>query len=258
MGIWAIIMDAVYSILFIGVVLFFTKYGFDRAIEKIGKAWLSLILTLIIGPWITKLLERVFIRKAITNAVYNSLIDLVEHNANGYNIAELFAKLPENFVNYLDSLGASLSALEAEFGEYTQASDVIIRTMAERIANPCIELVSTVIGLVIGFVVPYLFFKWLKHEIAKDNKFGFFRFTDKVFGFFVGVAGGYLLVMVLALVAKTFFQVLIAFDAGLNFMPIYEKSYVFRFLGEFDVFGAGRHLLDTVLEGFDSITSRLQ
>ena len=253
MSFWSILVDIIFVALFVWVIVFFTKYGFDRSVEKIGKAWLSLALTLIIGPWITGLLEEVLFNDLITNAVYGTLLELIEHNPNGYNLAELFASMPENFVGFLDSLGASLSALEAEFGSYTEASDVIIRTMAERIAAPCISLISTFIGLFIGFLVPFFFFKWLKYEIEKDGRHSFFAFTDKAGGFLVGVIGGYFLVMALSLFVKTAFQVIVAFDASRDLMPIYQSSFVFRFLAEVDVFGAGRALLDTVLAGFDSI-----
>ena len=242
----SIIVDLLLVIIFIGVLVFFTKYGLERAIEKIGKAWLSLAITFIISPWITGLLEELFFNDLLTNAVYASLTDLIEHNANGYNLAEVFEHLPAGFVSFLDSLGASLEALEAEFGSYTTASNEIMHAMAERIATPCVNIISTIIGLIIGFVIPFLFFRWLSVAI-RDNHVPFFRVCDHIGGFFVGAIGGYFLALGLALLTRTTFQVIIAFDASNDLMPIYYDSYVFRFLGEFDIFAAGKELLERII-----------
>lgn len=242
----AIAIDVVIVLIFGLVVFFFTKNGFDRAVLKLGKAWLSLAITLLVGPLLTAWLEDLFLRDWITNGVYASLLDIIENNPNGYNIAELFENLPVGFVKLLDGLGASLSALEAEFGSYTEASEQIVRAMAERISDPCVSVVSTLVGHIVGFVVPWLFFKWLDWELKKDSSHVIFRVFDHAGGFIAGVAGGYCLVMGMALLVRTLFQVLTAFDAGMDLMAIYNGSFVFKFLGEFDAFGAILNLFQTV------------
>ena len=101
----SIAIDIVLVVIFLGIVIFFTKYGLDRALYKIGKAWLAVACSFFIGPLITNLLEDLFITKVVTDAVYSSLTQLITHNANGYNLAELFASMPEGFVKFLDGLG---------------------------------------------------------------------------------------------------------------------------------------------------------
>ncbi len=241
----SILVDIILVIIFILFVVFFTKYGLDRALYKIGKAWLALACAFFFGPLITGFLEDAFITNMVTNAVHVSLQDLVAHNANGYNLAELFASMPENFVNFLDNLGASLSALEAEFGSYTEASDTIIKTMAERIATPCISGISTLLGHIVGFVIPWLFMKWIAYELKKDAKHTFFRVFDHIGGFLVGVAVGYAAVMGLSIVTSTIFQVVVAFDSSVQIMAIYENSYVFKFLSEFDTIGTINNLFQS-------------
>lgn len=249
----AIAIDVVIVLIFGLVVFFFTKNGFDRAVLKLGKAWLSLAITLLVGPLLTAWLEEAVLHDWITNGVYGSLLDIIENNPNGYNIAELFENLPGGFVKLLDGLGASLTALEAEFGSYTEASEQIVRAMAERISAPCVSVVSTLLGHVICFIIPLIFFKWLDWELKKDSSHVIFRVFDHAGGFIAGVAGGYCLVMGIALLVRTLFQVLTAFDAGLDLMAIYNSSFVFRFLGEFDAFGAIFNLFQTVCESLASI-----
>jgi hypothetical protein len=247
----SILIDIILVAIFLSILIFFTKYGLDRALFKIGKAWLALACALVIAPLITSFLEDAFITRFVTDAVHSSLIDLIAHNANGYDLAELFASMPQNFVNFLDGLGASLTTLEAEFGSYTQASEAIIRTMAERIAGPCIYAISSILGLIIGFLIPWLFMKWISYELKKDSKHSFFRFFDYIGGFIVGLALGYAAVIGLSVLTRTIFQVVVAFDSSVLVMPIYENSFVFKFLAEFDTFGA-------ITSVFHSVSATIQ
>lgn len=249
----SILVDVLLVLVFGAFLFFFTKYGLDKALYMIGNAWLALAVSLIIGPMITSFLEDLFIRSMVTEAVHGSLVDLIAHNANGYNLAELFANLPANFVTFLDGLGASLTTLEAEFGSYTVASDEIIRVMAERIAAPCIGAISSVLGLVIGFLIPWLFMKWIAFELRKDEKHSFFRFFDHVGGFIVGACIGYAVVLGASILMRTIFQVVVAFDASVNIMPVYENSFVFKFLSEFDTFGALEKLLHTITSTIEGL-----
>ena len=234
----SIVVDIILVLIVLALVIFFTKYGLDKALYKIGKVWLALVCSLFIGPMLMSFLEDLFITSWITNAVHSSLKDLIVNNANGYNLTELFASMPENFVNLLDSFGASLSALEAEFGAYTEASDVIIRTMAERIASPCVSGLSAILGHFVGCIIPWLFMKWMAVELKKDAKHKFFRVLDHVGGFLVGLCVGYAVVMGLSIVLSTFFQIIVAFDSSVQVMPIYDGSFIFKFLAEFDTLGA--------------------
>ena len=246
----SIVVDIILIIVFLALIIFFTKYGLDRALYKIGKAWLALACSLFLGPMITNLLEDLFITNMVTNAIHNSLNDLIVHNANGYNLAQLFDSMPQNFVNFLDGLGASLTALEAEFGAYTEASDVIIRTMAERIATPCISGISTILGHVVGFIIPWLFMKWIAYELKKDAKHKFISVCDHIGGFLVGACVGYAVVMGISILVSTIFQVVIAFDSSVQIMAIYDNSFVFKFLAEFDILGTITNIFQTLSNSF--------
>ena len=252
MNFFSILIDVLIVLVFLAVTLFFSKHGLDRAIHMIGKAWLSVACALFVGPKITAFLENLFIREGINSAVHASLTDLIEHNTNGYNLAQLFDNLPSGFVRFLDGLGASLSTLEAEFGSYTEAGPEIIRAMAERIAAPCIGAISTVIGSFLGFIIPFLFFKWIEFEIKKDDSHMFFKVLDHVGGVIVGLAAGYALVLGISLLTRTAFQVIVAFDASIPVMDVYNSSFIFKFLAESDTFGAIGRLVQTVATSVDN------
>ena len=235
----SIIADIVVVAIFIAIVVYFTRQGFDQAIFKIGKSWTtSLAVAVFVGPLLKGLIEALFLRQLIFDGVLETLTSLVTQNANGYNLAELFDHLPEDFVSLLDSLGASLTALEAEFGSYANADQEIIATMADRIATPLIDIAGELIGYVVSFFASWAFFAKLEKdfEINKNNKF--FMVMDHISGFIAGVAVGFIVVFCVSTLVKTGFQVAVAIDSSLPLMEVYEGSFVFKFLGD----GAFRNL----------------
>ena len=93
----------------------------------------------------------------------------------------------------------------------------------------------------------------ISYELKKDEKHSFFRFFDYVGGFLVGLALGYAAVIGLSILTRTAFQVIVAFDSSVQVMPIYENSFVFKFLAEFDTFGAINSLFQTVSSTIQNI-----
>ena len=241
------LIDAILVAIFLVIMITFLKFGFARTIYKIGKTWLSVVCSALLGPWVANLLQRLFLRNAITGGIHSALKQLVENNANDYNLQQLFENLPENFVDFLENFGVSFSALEAEFGSATYASAEIVEAIAQRLAAPCIEMASSIIGHIIGFIVPWIFFGWLNFKIRRCRK-PFFRIADRVSGFFVGVSVGYIAVVVISVVLQTIFQVIVAFDMNSGVIKIYESSFVFRFLSNFDTIGAVKQIIQGLVE----------
>ncbi len=229
----SIVMDLLLIAVFAFLMILFTKYGFARTAKKIGKTWLSVFCSMVLGPWVAKQLENLFMRKAIVAGFNNTLTDLVENNPNDYDLAELFSRLPDGFVRFLDGYGINFAELEAEFGSSTTASADIIRAIAERMATPCVSMISSVIGHVICFVVPLILFAWLDAQI-RSRKYPILRYVDHVSGFIVGSAAGYCAAWGIAVAVYTMFQVVVCFDANSVVTRIYTDSYVFRFLNEFN------------------------
>ena len=246
MNVLSIIIDIALVALFFVLVFFITKAGFARTVYKIGKTWLSFFCSIMLGPWVASTLQGLFLRSAITGGIHNTLHDLIQNNPNGYNLNELFENLPDALTNFLNNYGINIAQLEAEFGPTTQASEDIIEAISLRIADPCVEMVSSLIGHVVCFVVPLIVFVWLSMKIRR-TRIPFFRFMDRVSGFIMGVVIGYCAALVLSFAAHTVFQVVVAFDSSLPIMDVYNKSYVFKFLSEVDTVGGIKHVVDMLI-----------
>ena len=231
-----IVIDLILISIFLAFAILFLKYGFARTAYRIGKTWLSVFCSMIIGPWVADKIDALFLRKALTNGINSTLTTLVENNANDYNLEQLFDALPQDFVSFLNSFGIDFAALEAEYGQSTYASREIIFAISEKIADPCIQMISSIIGHIICFVVPLIVFIYLNIQIRK-RKVPFFRYVDHAFGLLVGLTIGYCLALATAMIISMVFQIVVCFNAESAVTSIYQKSYVLKFLNEFNTLG---------------------
>ena len=233
MSVYSVCIDLLLIGLFLFFLIRFAKYGFARTVYKIGKTWLSLFCSAALGPWVASWVEK-FIDSPITNGIHRTLQQLVENNANEYNLGQVFENLPAGFVRFLEHYGVDFAALEAEYGSSTYAGAEILRAISERLSAPCVENIASAIGHAVCFVVSLLFFAWLNFEIKK-RRFAFFRYVDQFAGIVAGLAIGYCASFALALIIHMAFQVVVCFNAQSGVTRVYGQTYVLRFLNEFNV-----------------------
>ncbi len=240
----SIAIDVLLILIFILFVVIFTKNGLFLTIFKIGKAWLSLFCSIALGPWFAARLEGWFLNGLITKGINDTLSSLVQDNANHYSLSELFQNLPEGLLNFLNHFGISLPALEAEYGSHTYATEEIIAAISERFSEPCVELISAIASHVFCFVVTYIFLNWLGKK--RDRRLVFF-YIDRVLGFIVSVPLGISVVLALSVLLHTIVQVSLAFNTNSILLPIYNNSYLLRFINEYDVIGAVKSIIQTII-----------
>ncbi len=238
----SILADVLLVAIFVAVVAGFTKYGFTRTMLRIGKAWMSVFTSCVLGPVVAGRLHSWILLKPITSGVHNTLTIAVNNNPNGYNLEELFQNLPDGLIRFLENYNISMPDLIATYGATTEASDEMLRVIAERIATPCSETISQWIGHIVCLLFSFLFFAWLE---AREDVFAGRKgmMLDRISGFFIGVLIGCCAAWLIAMFAQLIFQVIVAFDANSAVTDIYQNSYIFKFLNEFDMIGAIKNTL---------------
>jgi uncharacterized membrane protein required for colicin V production len=158
----------------------------------------------------------------------------------------LFERLPQEFVKFLNNLGVGIESLKAEYGQVVEANAEILHGMADKISAPIVGIISSIIGSVVCFVVPLIFFAYLnrRSKLAESNSV--IRFFDKVGGVFAGIIVGYCVVVGVVFLLYIIFQTVVAFNSQSQIMDFYNNSFLFKFLNEFDI-----------LKGFNALKSYL-
>ena len=233
----SIAIDVILVIIFALFVIKFTKDGFIMTLVKIGGKWLSLFVSLVLNPFVKGRLHNWFFLRPITKGVKSTLVDLLESNPNGYNLSEIFSKLPKAFLGLLEHFNISIAALEDEYGSATEASEAILADIAEKIAIPCSETISGMFAYVICFLFSAIFFWWLRRNVKRIMKYSFFRYIDIASGFIIGTVLGLCAVFLLVTVVYTVLQLFVVYDASSPVMGVYSDSYVFKYIKDLDVLG---------------------
>ncbi len=202
--------------------------------KKVGKTWLSLLTSLFLGPFVSQLIERWIFSSALTNGINRTLNDLVANSPDGYNLEELFSKFPEGIIKLLEHYNISLPELTSIYGSSTEATQDIIRVISERIAAPAAQMAGKLAGHVACFIAAELFVFWLDIQIKKNRK-PFWRRVDIINGVLMGVVVGACVALGVSIMTHMIFQVIVAFDGNSTLLAIYDKSYIFKFLCEFNI-----------------------
>lgn len=227
----------------------YTKNGFVGTVIKIGQNWMSLFVSLVLGPVVSGWLDKLVLFQPISTGIKGTLIKLLETNPNGYNLNELFANLPEGFLGLLKYFNISIEALEAEFGSATVATENILGEIAARIAAPCSLAIASILAHIICFIATKLGVAWLDLKI-RQRRTPFFRKVDGVMGFIVGLVLGLCAMFGIVWVTYTVFQLVIVFDASNQIFTVYENSYIFKFMKEFDIIGMFKNLYSMITSKF--------
>ena len=214
----------------------FTRVGFARTVFRIGKTWLSLFTALVMGPIISGRIEAWFLSDKITNGICTTLETTLSTSTTGYNIKALFEQLPSGFVSFLEWFKISIPELEATYGSATEPNHDMLMEISELLAAPLATFASNLFGHIICFLITFFFFKWINLQIRK-RRIPFLRYIDHIFGFIVGTSIGCAVVVGGSILARTVFQIILAFNGESNIMSVYDNSYIFKFLGELDVIG---------------------
>ncbi len=274
----SIVIDLLLGAALVFFMVWFTRMGFGRIIDKTGKAWTSLFSTMAAGPIVSDRIHAWFLSSGFTGAINNTLLGIVNNNPNGYSLSEMFAKLPQGFVSFLGHYNINIDQLIGTYGADVAATEEIIWDIAGKIADPCASIVSTIIGHLVFYFSFYFFAKWmykvacnseseLKREIkairnepdpekqkamlarlhkGKDTRrLRFVRFVNKSLGFIIGTAIGCCVVIAASVLLLTLFQVVVAYDANSPVTQIYENSHLFKFVNESGVWG----MLKTAFSG---------
>ena len=238
---WSIVIDVALVAVLVLFIVSYTRNGFVGTLIKLGQNWLSLLVSFVISPLVSGLLQDLFLFRWISNGIQGTLTTIIETNPNGYNLSELFSNLPAGFVGLLNHFNISLPALEAEFGSATTASESILAEIANRIAAPCSSAIASILAYIICFILTKLAIKWLDWKL-RQRRSSFFRKVDGVMGFIMGTVIGLCAVFGITWVTYTVFQLIIVFDASNPIFTVYENSYVFKFIKEFDFIGLFKNI----------------
>lgn len=221
------IFDIFLIIIFSLVVTIDTKRGFVRAVWGFARAAASVMLSLIFGSPVGMLFNKLFMLDAVTDTVYATLEPMVSFTNGSYDVSSVFEN-NEAFSNLLSRFGVTAESLQAHFGNASNATQDTVREMAEHIATPVADTLSTVLGFVAVFVVAMIALYIVGKVVDLLAKLPVIKTLNAFLGAVFGAASGLIYVWVICLAFSLVIEYRVAGQTIDSLIGIIKDSYLFN------------------------------
>ena len=181
------ILDILLLAIVVGTIWFYWKRGFIKALLSFGRTLLSAVLAWLLHSKVGSLIAERVIGDKITQKVYHMLSSLFDSAMETFDLSQLFDQAPENFVKIIERFGGDIAALEAKYGNMTEATRETLLDLSQSIAAPITTLISNLLGFVIVFVVAFLFLLIFSGILAKIFELPVLKQINQLLGLLLGI-----------------------------------------------------------------------
>ncbi|MBQ8407255.1 MAG: CvpA family protein [Clostridia bacterium] len=214
------------------------RLGLMHTVYNIGKFIASMLAAMFFGKQLGYALADGFFEQRITDSVYGKLN---EFTGGGADMSEFFANLPDGFTEFVRLFGVNVDTLREKYGT-AEASEEILRDMAETIANPIVDMISAIVAYVAVFLIVYIVLS-IVVKCLKSIKIPILTGLDKTLGLLLGMVLGLLSASLIATAVYSFLEFLAATNSDSAILDVYNNSYVFKFIYSLRIFEFIRNLI---------------
>lgn len=235
-------MSVFIDVIIIGILGFFViKYcytGLLCAVLGAGKFIASVAAAVMLGKPLGIFISDNLISDPMTDLVY---VRISENIVSGEKLSEFFNNIPEAFVKLVRLFGVDMATVQTKYAT-AEASDGIIRDMANTISRPISDTVSAMIAYVTIFIITLIVITLLIKAL-RGIKIPVLTGIDRLLGLCLGLIIGLLGASLVSTVVYTGLEFFIAVDQNAEIMNVYNDSFVFKYIYELRIFEFIRNLI---------------
>ncbi len=234
-------MGVLVDVLILGFLVFIPIYyyrkGLLSSILGFGRFIISVISASFLGKYLADYLADGYIGNTLTHSVYNKITSFVDGKA----LSDFFNSVPRGFLRLVELFGADIEKLEEKYST-AQSSDEVLREMAEGIAMPVAETVSSILAALVVFFVTYIAVTVVIF-LLKHVKIPIITSFDRLLGLGLGIIVGILGVSLASTVLYSLLEFLSASRNDAEIMNVYNNSWVFKLICNLRIFEFIRKLI---------------
>lgn len=235
-------MSVFFDVLIVVVIAFsIIRYGikgFVQALLGFGKFIASVLVASAFGKPVAAWISDGFMRKWISDGVYEKICEYI---VDGQSLSEFFNNIPDGFIALVKLFGAEIDTLQQKYAT-AEASDAVIREMANTITAPIADTTSAIIAYVLIFVITLIVISIIA-LLLKTIKIPILTGIDKLLGCCLGLLIGFFSAAMISTVIYTVLELISAVNGNAEIMNYYDGSIVFKFIHEFNIFNFIRSLI---------------
>lgn len=233
----SLILDIIVIVVAVVAVTSGIRRGFIKSFMSLVSTLVAFVAAWVFTPTVSALLSAKVFSAPITGSVRSTLMSLLTHNGEGYDLSKLFEDFPEAFSQLISKFGADSASLKAEYGSNSAASTEVVDKLAQKISDPIVSLVSNVVAFIGLFVVALILLFIITAIIEFFAKLPVIRSANKLLGFVFGLLSAAFSVILLCKLFPPVISMLEPFNPEWFNDGVIQKTLIVKRVAELNLLG---------------------
>ena len=180
----SLIVDIILAIICIFVIIKYSIKGFLKTILDIARLVISVVLAIMFRGVVANLINSLFMSNSIYNWVYGSISKYVSGAQSRVNFVSIYEDAPEFYSEVLSMFG--LDFYELKYSIENLTAETVEKT-SRTIAGPLANMLSTLIAVLVIFIVSMIVLYFVVKLINKVTKMKLINVVNKILGVAFGI-----------------------------------------------------------------------
>ncbi len=176
------------------------RLGFVKSVLTSLKALFAVGLAFLLRVPLAHLFDSWFMNKAVTQWVYNSLVESANGADPTFNLVTLYETCPSAYHGLLSSFGLETEGLDGQFASIEAMNDQAITAMSENIGSSLSYFCSVALALLVAFIIAIIGLTIVIAVLDVVTRLPVINFLNKVLGAAIGLVWAALFAWVLGTV----------------------------------------------------------
>ena len=227
-------MDYIFDVFIFLIVILFSLISAQKGFVRSAWGTITIIASFIVSYAFSADLGEYICQEYVlpwtTEYTFEILESLITATDGNYDIAALFASLPQKFSEFAERCGADIDRLAEQFVESVTIPKESVYELAESIAEPISRSISDAIAVISLFFTAILIFLLFGLVVKAITNFPIIKTDDTFLGFVFGVVKGVIAVAVICVAVALFVECEFLDGQIFKYFKILtENSLIFNF-----------------------------
>lgn len=232
----SIIADLLIAAVIVFTVVKASKKGLIKSVTGLIKGAVSFIAAYAFTPLLGGLIYDKFMLARVSGGIEKTLLSLSGDGSGTYDLAGMFETMDSSLKQIIDRYGADTAEV-AELCKSSAANESAVEKLADFIANPVADMLSSALAFIGIFVVVFLALTLLAIILDAIFHLPVLKGANKFLGFVFGIAEALILAVFIGSVAAALIRGLGSVNSELFGDKVVDKSFLMKFFSTVDLFG---------------------
>lgn len=229
------ILDAILIVMCIVCVAVGTKRGFVKTVMSVLSSLISAIAAYTFTPYFANFIKEKFLMEPVSGGIADTIRSLVPAADGNYDLSSLFSDMPQTLSSIIERYHGNSDSLEALVKSMTETGDEAVRTLSRAIAEPIVNMISTVCAFIVIFVTALVILKVVTCVVDGVFKLPVLKTANTLLGFVFGLILAVFIIMIYSELCAALVSALGPISPKLFGQNVVDKTLLVKFFSEHSV-----------------------